>query len=689
MKKYTLFLFAFLVLGHFGAKAQEIDSTTWLSDTTLLVPSSDTMDIPAIERITPDRGPANTEEAENGEEDNEALELLRKMREEKEELNRKLEDVTFYPLNVESENLSSFQVLDSIADNNRFIFTGEDHRVQKFNTALEARMMQYLNTRGYKYYLMEAGSVSAWMLNRYLIEGDSAAEQILSTYYSRNFFNMFQSLRRHNDTLPEEQKIEAVGLDIERDAPLALRTLLLMLPDKHAPDSLELFVESLKILSNIHIQQAMEFSKKQNDDGGIYDFGGYEFDFGDYEEEDEDEPSYFYFNMIKTIRDLTQRFRGKEAEFQAYLGEGYPQFEHVIKELENWLVWIQFEKDQLPQSWVYREQYMEGNFRKFFKDKPEAKGFGQFGRCHITRVTKVGDCGFAFFSSLNKRLITKMPELENQVASIGIFYAGLRGDNRMNDNGNVQDLVALTEKGTASLFLDLQDYGDEMLRTKFSSIIIVKSNRYNAVDGEEDEEEWVYDPSYRSTTSVILGFNYGYRDYDLGSFQNFSGMKVNLPLSNYEFVVINKFDQTEIRNALGFFTQTTYSPSDTATQTLSGWNYQYHVGGDLFKSKNIDLTPSLGIGYMRLKYTEERQVAEQSYFGTPYYTEFYNPAFLFDGRLSLAFSMRRLILRSYAGYTLDVSNTGWKQNKKLLTEGPQTKLSGLYYGFGLGLRLGD
>lgn len=637
------------------------------------------------------RGVAVEEEEAEASGETDPLELLREERLKREKIEAKLDDMVAYPLNLGTENLSSFQVLDSIAEHNRFIFTGEDHRVEKFNTTLEMKMMQYLNTKGYQYYLMEAGWVSAWMVNRYILTGDSAAEQILSTYYSHNFFEMFKGLKMANDSLAPDKKITAVGLDIERDAPLALRSLLLMLPDKQAPDSLEMFVESLKILSAIHIEQAKEYAKNADNSDELYDFGGFsfEFDMDDMEEED-DSPKYFYFNMMRTIRDLTQRFRSKESEFKDYLGDGYPEFEHAIKEMENWLVWIGYEKDELPQSWVYREQYMEGNFRAMFKDKPEAKGFGQFGRCHITRITKVGDCGFAFFSSLNKRIITKMPELNNQLSSIGIFYGGLDGQNKNGDNGNIEDLIRLTDKGSANLFMDLNDYGDELLKTKFSAVIVVKSNKF------KEESTYEGDVDYKKKKDPNLSYsfdvNYINRTLDFGSFNQFTNFGTGQfqPLRIIEFGSTITIKRLVVNMAYGQILQTENFPgNDTTNQTIGGYTLRYTYGKDLLRSKAFEFTPEIGIGFIRLKYTEERKNAENSLFGTPYYTEFYNPAFILDGRVNFGVILGVFEVRAFAGYNFDVSKEAWKQNKNLVFDGPKTSYTGLYTGVGVSLRFGS
>ncbi|MDX5319563.1 MAG: hypothetical protein LPK45_00745, partial [Bacteroidota bacterium] len=423
-------------------------------------------------------------------------------------------------------------------------------------------------------------------------------------------------------------------------------------------------------------------------DQELFALGGDEFTIDNAEYEEEEEPKYFYFNMIKTIQDLTQRFRAKENEFKTYLGPNYADFARAIKEMENWLVWIGYEKDELPQSWVYREQYMEGNFREAFKDKPEAKGFGQFGRCHITRVTKVGDCGFAFFSSLNKRIITKMPELENKLSSIGIFYGGLDNQNKLNDNGNVSDLIRLTDKGTANLFMDLHEYGDEMLRTKFSSVIVVKSNRYK--ENMDDILDGDYEFDYEEETDFSFSFDFNvisrrWNDlYDFGNRTYFNSLSPDF--MTFELGMTATVDRAVNNIAFGILPMKTNVYTDSINSSLGGWNFRYTWGKDLIRSKTLELTPELGIGYSLVRYTEERKTAESTLLGTPYFSEFRNPAFLFDARVNFGVIVGITEFRFLAGYTYDVSKGAWLQGKNPINNGPQTKFTGFYQGVGASIR---
>ena len=92
---------------------------------------------------------------------------------------------------------------------------------------------------------------------------------------------------------------------------------------------------------------------------------------------------------------------------------------------------------------------------------------------------------------------------------------------------------------------------------------------------------------------------------------------------------------------------------------------------------------------MRLKYTEERTNVENSLFGTPNYSEFYNPAFLLDGRINFGMIIGIIEIRGFAGYSFDVSKEAWKQGKNLVLDGPKTSFSGVYSGVGISLRFNE
>ena len=212
-------------------------------------------------------------------------------------------------------------------------------------------------------------------------------------------------------------------------------------------------------------------------------------------------------------------------------------------------------------------------------------------------------------------------------------------------------------------------------------MIVVKSNRYR--DNKGDDGDYVYDIDNEIDFSFSLDFNYVQRAVDFGSFNSFSNFSTTnqQALNNLEFGMTFTFNRVVANLAFGYFPQISNSPeNDTTRQTIGGYNFRYTYGKDLLRSKIFELTPEVGI---------ERKNADNSLFGTPYYTEFYNPAFLLDGRLNFGMIFGLFELRGFVGYNYDVSKESWKQQKNIVADGPKTSYTGLYTGVGLSLRFSD
>lgn len=200
------------------------------------------------------------------------------------------------------------------------------------------------------------------------------------------------------------------------------------------------------------------------------------------------------------------------------------------------------------------------------------------------------------------------------------------------------------------------------------------------MDYDEDED---YDYSTESDAGFFLDINVVQRTMDMGSFNSFTNFGSKGIFQNFEFGMTTQMDRIVGNTAFGFFPEVRSMVGDSSSQTLKGWNFRYAIGGDLFLSKHIELSPTLGIGYMQMRFTEERTTGTLTPFGTPYFTEFTNPAFLLDGRLNAGVFFGFVKLQGFVGYTLDVSKSSWRQQKNPIVDGPKTKFSGLYSGVGV------
>ncbi len=355
-----------------------------------------------------------------------------------------------------------------------------------------------------------------------------------------------------------------------------------------------------------------------------------------------------------------------------------------MTELSLWQQWTYFSELEVPQDWAIRESYMESNLVQLIAQNPEVKGFGQFGRCHISRDQHARDCHLGFFNSLNGRLARNHPELGSQLVSIGIYYDGI-GDEFPE---SLRSLAATRGNGTATLYPDIDSLHDPDISSKFDMVILAKgkkSARYK--DG---------DAPYQSTLG--LGYSAIYQNLDLGTFNATTRLNVSAPILVHEFSYLIRIGGVVwIDNTFGSISKTTGSFMDTAglapanqinrKMSLSGWNYRYAIGYDVFRSSSVDLVPILALQYQQLTYREESYSGQATSFNSATRTEFTNPAFLLDGRIHLALNFDWFSINALAGYSVDFSKTQWLSGETLLEGSPKTRQSNLYYGAGIAVRL--
>jgi len=120
---------------------------------------------------------------------------------------------------------------------------GETHGFAEIRD-LDFALLQHLHrTAGVRYYLMEAGPSHAWFINRYLETGDEQMLVVIFTdpvmkgtfNWTREHRSFWKLVRAWNDSLPEEDRVRAVGVDVEHQAATAAACLRRLLPNTAPP----------------------------------------------------------------------------------------------------------------------------------------------------------------------------------------------------------------------------------------------------------------------------------------------------------------------------------------------------------------------------------------------------------------------------------------------------------------------
>lgn len=593
-------------------------------------------------------------------------------------------DIGGSPLNIRDEDdFSGYDILAKAIGDKRYVFSGEDHRPLRFNALFETKLMRYLHQeKGFNYMFLEFGHASTLLLNRYLLEGDSLAEVEIKRYFHPEYYAMFKTLReinQSNDSLP---KIKVQGLDIEREMFLAMSELVRLIPDgKAIPDSMSLFLESARMFAGGRAKLFEDYNEQReysSDDP--FDFSGQ----GVFDQIfDYFEPAYLEFNSEAMVKLMLLNYERNQETFHTFFQAQEASFKKLMTELSLWQQWTYFSELEVPQGWALRESYMESNLVQFIAQNPDVKGFGQFGRCHISKDQHARDCHLGFFNSLNSRIARNHPEIGAQLVSIGLYYDGL-GDEFPE---SLRSLAATRGSSTATLYVDIDSLQDPEVSAKFDMVILAKGKKSARYSGSE--------APYQNT----LGFGYSaiYQNLDLGAFNTATRLNVSTPLLVHEFsYLIRMGGRVWIDNTFGSIAKTTGSFMDTTglapadqinrKMSLSGWNYRYAIGYDVFKSSSVDLVPIIAIQYQQLTYREESFGGQATSFNSATRTEFTNPAFLLDGRINLALNFDWFSINALAGYSVDFSKTQWLSGDSLLEAGPKTRQSNLYYGAGISVR---
>lgn len=254
-------------------------------------------------------------------------------------------------------NFKSFKLIDPYINDKIVYFTAESHDTE-INTELEFQFLKYFKSKaGIKYYLQELSYSDAIFLNKYLETGD---ESILKKLYepfkgtfawNKQSYEKWKKVYDYNRTLPENQKIVIVGIDIEHQSQNAIWGMYSLIPDSEPPISIKPSIDELKALYKSSINgnsrynsKIVEFSKRLKDSISQY-HDDYEKYFGD---------SLFDFQIINdNILNTIEAY---------YKQDGSRQDNQVFN--------------------AVRDKKMYENFLKIYSHLPQGKYYGQFGLNH-------------------------------------------------------------------------------------------------------------------------------------------------------------------------------------------------------------------------------------------------------------------------------------------------------------------
>ncbi|MCP4450790.1 MAG: erythromycin esterase family protein [Planctomycetes bacterium] len=131
--------------------------------------------------------------------------------------------------------------LDDLMAGSRVILTGEGHGISA-NYPLRRAFLLYLKDRvDLDYLLLELGPSQAGVLNQYLKTGDTELLDRLYAYWEGTYewtqesYAFWPFVYAFNQTLPVNERLVCVGIDVEHQPAHAVTYLKSLLPEKEAP----------------------------------------------------------------------------------------------------------------------------------------------------------------------------------------------------------------------------------------------------------------------------------------------------------------------------------------------------------------------------------------------------------------------------------------------------------------------
>ena len=276
------------------------------------------------------------------------------------------------------EEKIKFPLLNSDIGNNEIFLLGETHGVQE-NYQLDLALFKYLKERtNIKYYLAETGYAQGRLINRYIQTGDEEIIKKIYSYlrgtyaYNKTRYQKLKELRNYYKNLPEGDKFEYLGIDIEHQLQSAFWYMNTLLPEKSIPERIRPVIIRLQ-----QIHKKRQYNREE---------------------------------IKKLSRNIKESIENNSKLYKDYLGKFYWEFKLVNHNIQN--RFLAYEGDNFNEI---RDRAIYNNFMTVYPYLEKGKFYGMWGDAH-TYQKKFNNVDY--FASL----LTKTPEFNDDILSIKIHY---------------------------------------------------------------------------------------------------------------------------------------------------------------------------------------------------------------------------------------------------------------------------
>lgn len=567
-----------------------------------------------------------------------------------------------------------FEILDSIVEGKRIVFTGEDHTFRVSNNVFKFKLVLYLYEKGYRYFLLELGQGIGYLANDYVTTGNEKSLQSLGVdEYSKDYSllkDLIFPLKRFNEGKSSEDQVKIIGTDYTRYPVFALRALSNIIFQSNCQSELAAFYEDLNTVASIR--------RTSNSLG---------FSVGDDTFDDFDLKSGFksYQNQLfcLSVKSLIQSFYEDTTSFKLALNGKYDDFKLIVDELQITLNWYRGEGIAV-QSHIERERHMERRILKIFEEDTLAKVAGQFGRCHIRLDDFDQDC-YAFDMKSIADRVNKNELLKGKILILPIFYSWNRREVIFNKDALDEKLsekvytnsVFMYKTDNNWFFLDNAEFLPEYaVINTFSPYVDIKGMNLT-----QHSTKFKYRRSVRENHLSLF-----YQQQHIGSNVN-NDFPSDIFPAYHQFYGLNYLGTSRRvwRYTVGFsFIFPRERESDTLNLRYTNWNLSLGTGYNWIYTSWFSFYTDVQFTVGAAKIKEDRGLAasEYTYDYEKKRVSYRNPYVTFSGASGIQFKFMLISIFGEAGYGYDVTNPKWRKDGPLQQSTGQ-KFGEFYFKVGL------
>ena len=253
--------------------------------------------------------------------------------------------------------------------------------------------------------------------------------------YTNEYCELIQKVYEFNKTLPEDKKIQFVGVDIEHQSNVAIRYIKSLVPEKEVPKEIKDFISTIKIMGRA--------------------------------------------NYLEATKELEKNIKENEKIIKEYFGDDFFKLSLSIRNLS------------VSNGQMNREEYILSNFKEQYENLPKGKYFGQFGSYHTAKQGEVDINGYKPFAYY---LDKEYEDTKGRVMTINYDY--INSKCYSGNAGEVYDLYSSTipqifPKNGSTMLFKLNNEGsiftkesifvEEYPTTEYYDYIMMFSNSEAAV----------------------------------------------------------------------------------------------------------------------------------------------------------------------------------------------------------------